>query len=262
MGGRTNIASGKLTQALQRKRYLDTDLYAHFDYKQILNRALGKTNSFDKLRNAGAGFTFDFLDCLSGRNRGDLQLVAGIPDFLGGLKSVDSSCSRSGGGGKYWIFLADYTRVQSLFCDAFLIFQVSGQYSNDKLPLAEQIYIGGADATRGYNIATSLGDKGYHGTLELRTPFPFLRCAKAPFTCKPWKDVLQLVFFYDRGQTWLTGGSIPNQKNSISLNGAGLGLRLYGPWKFEWSFDVGFPLTPEQKSSNSVFYFKVTWQPF
>lgn len=262
LGGRSNIATGRLKQAWHRTRNASTDVYLHFDYKQIKNRAQGATESFDKLRNLGTGFQFDWLDGLRGRNMGDLHLVAGIPDIIGGSSAVDSQSSRLGAGGKYWIYYADYTRIQPLISDVFLLFQLSGQYSNYKLPLAEQIYLGGAEATRGYPVATVLGDKGYHGSLELRTPIPFLKGYKAPFTCKTWREVLQLVFFYDRGQVWLNGGDTINQKNAVTLNGAGAGFRIYGPWHIEWSFDVGFPLTEERKTSNAVYYFKVSWKAF
>ena len=260
--GRSDIAAGKLTQAWKRTRRLNTDVYIHFDYKQIKNRALGKTSSFDKLRNAGAGLTFDWVDRLCGRNIGDLHLVAGIPDILRGSSAVDSQSSRVGAGAKFWIYYLDYTRVQRLPWDIFLMLQGSGQYSVYKLPLAEQIYIGGAEATRGYPVATVLGDKGYHGSVELRTPIPGLKNCKAPFTSRTWKDILQLVFFYDRGQIWLNGGDTINQKNSVVLNGVGAGFRIYGPWKIEWSFDAALPITHERKTSDVVYYFKVSWQAF
>lgn len=262
LGGRSDIVAGKITQALRRTRRCNTDMYLHFDYKQIKNFAFGTTNSFDKLRNAGGGWTFDYVDPLKGRNLGDLHLVAGIPNILGGSGKVDSLSSRKGGGGKYWIYYLDYTRFQQLPRDIYLILQLSGQYSNWKLPLAEQIYVGGMEATRGYPVAAALGDKGYHGSVELRYAIPYLKDKKAPFTKKTWKEVLQLLFFYDRGQVWLNGGNTANQKGAITLNGVGAGFRIYGPWKFEWSFDVGFPLTSEKKTSDTVLYFKVSWQPF
>ncbi len=262
LGGRSDIASGKLKQAIGRKRCLDTDIYLNFDYKQIKNRSSGSPNAYDKMRNAGVGFTFDWTDCLRGRNIGDLHFIAGIPGFLGGSSSVDSRASRSGSGAKFWINYLDYTRVQQLFCDMFLMLQASGQYTNYKLPYAEQMYLGGAEATRGYPVATVLGDKGVRGSLELRTPIPLLKCCKVPFSCICWKDVLQLVFFCDYGKIWLNGGDTINQKNNIDLYSVGAGFRVYGPWKLEWSFDAGFPLAKERKTSNCVYYFKVSFQAF
>lgn len=262
LGGRSNIASGKFTHALARRRRVQADLSLGFDYKQIKNHAQGKTNSFDKLRNATVGLSFDWLDRLWGRNILSASGALGIPNFLGGLSAVDPVASRLGAGGKYLIGYLDYTRVQSLFCDAFLILQGHGQFTTYKLPLTEQIYIGGSDTVRGYNIATSLGDKGYHATIELRSAIPFIKNCKVPFSCKQWRDLVQLVFFYDRGQTWLNGDKTTSQKKMVALNGAGAGFRVYGPWKFQWSFDIGFPLSSERKSSDSVYYFKVSWQLF
>lgn len=262
LGGRTDIGVIKLTQALKRTRRFNADLYVHGDYKEVRNRALGKTSSFDKLRNVGGGLTFDWVDGWCGRNIGDLHAVVGIPDIIGGSPAVNPLSSRAGAGSKFVIYSLDFTRVQSLFCDTFLILQGYGQYSVYKLPYAEAIYIGGADATRGYKVAAAIGDYGYYGTVELRMPPPFIKCCKVPFSRCQWKDTLQLVFFYDRGQVWFNGGDITAQKSNIPLNGVGAGVRLFGPWNFEFSYDLAFGLTGEKKPSNTVHYFKVNWKAF
>jgi hemolysin activation/secretion protein len=148
------------------------------------------------------------------------------------------------------------------------------QYSFDKLPLPEQIYIGGVDTVRGYQLASGIGDHGFYANLELRVPPPFLRTRKIPWTDTTWGKFLQIVGFIDHGQTFEHGQNIlreiglkKNKKRKehvhhdrAILTSAGAGLRLYGPWKFEWSLDVGYPLTGQHRSSDTIAYFRVAWK--
>src|SRR5690606_27686179 len=128
-----------------------------------------------------------------------------------------------------------------------------------------EIYIGGVDTIRGYPLAVGLGDSGYYGTLELHAPLPFLRAHCVPWSKKvTWGEFVQFIGFVDVGQTFATGGETLRELTSTSdkekfdsrvmLMSAGPGIRLHGPWKLEWSFDVGFPLTQRHRSSNTITY--------
>jgi hypothetical protein len=84
---------------------------------------------------------------------------------------------------------------------------------------------------------------------------------------------LQFVGFCDHGQTFSHGQDVLREiglrKNKsvkervhfdrAVLTSVGAGARLYGPWKFEWSFDVGYPLTDKHRSSDTIAYFRVAW---
>lgn len=259
--GYSSIANIEVSQALQRTRRLSTDISFNFSYDQIKNYALGEISSFDQLRILQGRLDIDYTDEYRGRNIGDFYISWGIPNFLGGLHAVDSDCSRKGAGGRFVIFNLDYQRIQQLMWGCFLLLNASGQITPYKLPIPEQMYIGGQSTVRGYHLAAALGDDGYYFNIELRTPVPApgIMDKQLPIVKKKWKEFLQLAFFFDQGQVYLNGGG-ENQAHHISLTGAGLGARIYGPFNFNFTYDLGFALGREKRTSNTVSYFKLSWQ--
>ncbi|MBS0616159.1 MAG: ShlB/FhaC/HecB family hemolysin secretion/activation protein [Verrucomicrobia bacterium] len=273
--GISHIATAKFDQALQRTRRLSTDFFASFDYKQIQNFTSDVRTSFDKLRVLTGGMKLDYVDSLRGRNLITALVAGGLPDILGGSDATDPESSREGSGGQFFRFNATAKRLQKLPYDCFLLLNGVGQYAFEKLPLPEQIYIGGIDTVRGYPLAVGLGDYGFYATAELHVPPPFLRDHKIGWMKKRWGDFLQFVGFLDHGQTFVFGHELiregtktPSGKikesdaehpGRVILTSAGAGVRLYGPWNLEASFDVGFPLTKRHKTSNSIVYFRVAW---
>lgn len=259
--GKTQIGTVEVSQALTRSRNLSTDMYTSFDYKQIRNYQQGQVASTDNLRLLTLGFTFDGMDSLRGRNLADVSYTCGIPHFLGGLKTDTLKSSRKGSGGNFSIFNADYTRIQTLPKNCFIMLHLSGQATPYKLPISEQFYIGGIDSVRGYPIGSALGDDGYCANFELRTPFPWLMEQKVPGMHKKWKDFLQLIGFVDQGGVLLNGGG-ENQKHHIMMTSAGVGLRIFAPFHINIIFDIAFPLTEEKKQSSPVYYLRTSIQPF
>lgn len=262
--GRTQIGTVEVTQALARTRNWSTNLYLSFDYKQIQNYQMNVTSSYDKLRVFTLGFDFDTTDSWKGRNVADFSVAYGVPHFLGGLHTdpPKGESSREGSGGLFAILNVDYTRIQSVYKDTFFMFHTSGQATSYKLPLSEQIYIGGIDTVRGFPMAAALGDDGYYANLELRTPIPFVGEAKLPFVKrKKWREFIQLIGFVDQGGVLLNGDG-ENQKHHISMTGAGVGLRVFAPYGLALNFDVGFPLTEKKRESSPVYYFKASIKAF
>lgn len=254
--GRSQIGTIKFNQALTRTRNLSINFFSYFDYKQIQNYTLGALTSFDKLRVLTAGFLLDHYQQGFGRDYLTVQAAAGIPNFLGGLKAVDSESSRKGGGGRFYLLTADYDRIQHLPKDCFIYLHASGQLSPSKLTLPEQIYIGGVETVRGFPLAVGLGDSGYYVNIEGRFP-PFFIAEKRVFRFnKKWKEVLQFDVFLDHGGTFLQ--SIQN----LFLWGTGLGVRLNGPWDLNFSLDVGFPLNHRDLTNGAFLYIKLTGQAF
>jgi len=276
--GRSHIATAKFMQALNRTRRLNTDIFTYFDYKQIQNFSEGTQSSYDKLRVLSGGMNFDYIDGWDGRNLFTAYFGWGIPDILGGLDAKDSQGSRQGAGGRFVRLNGQIKRLQKIPWDCFLILNGVGQYSFDKLPLPEQIFIGGVDTVRGYKLAEALGDSGFYANVELRVPLPFLRDHKVPWSKKKWSEFLQIVGFVDHGQTFTIGADkifeniddsagkrerVPvKQLGRAILTSAGAGIRLYGPWKFEFSFDAGYPLTERHRSSTTITYYRVAWKVF
>lgn len=254
---RSDIGTIKASHALLRRRFLSVDLFAYFDYKQIKDFELGHRQAFDKLRVLTVGSIIDHFSPNLGRDYLNMRFAAGIPNFLNGLKPVDSESSRKGGGGRFFIFNADYDHLQHIYKDAFLSFHFSGQYSPNKLTLPEVMYIGGADTVRGYPLAVALGDSGYYGNLEISFPIPGLANKKFFRSNKFWKEIIQFDVFLDHGGVFLQ--SIRN----TFLTGTGLGVKINGPYTLTFSLDVGFPLNHKNLVDRSAFvYIKLTGQPF
>ncbi|MBS0603789.1 MAG: ShlB/FhaC/HecB family hemolysin secretion/activation protein [Verrucomicrobia bacterium] len=254
--GLSQIATLKVNQALTRTRTLSVDFFSYFDYKQIKNFVLGRSTSYDKLRVLTAGTVLDHFGPFKGRDYLVLRVAAGIPDFLGGLKAVDHRSSRRGGGGRFFMFNADYDRIQPLPKDCYFYFHGSGQLSPSKLTLPEQIYIGGSDTVRGFPLAVALGDSGYYVNFEFRIPPPLFGDKKFIKTNKKWKDIIQFDAFLD------TGGVFLQSERNTFLWGTGLGLRINGPYTLNLSVDVGFPLNHRGLTNGAFYYLKVTGQPF
>jgi hemolysin activation/secretion protein len=265
--GQTRIASAKIEQALVRTRQTSMDLYCTFEYKQILNRAQHQTQSYDKLRVATLGWTLDNTDRLRGRNLLDLSFSYGIPHFLGGLHTQDPLCSRKNSGGLFNILAAEFTRVQALPKNCTLLLRMQGQATPYRLPIVQQMYIGGPTSVRGFPTGCFVGDNAYTASVEFRVPPPFLSQKKIPFSTKTWREFMQILAFVDQGGIALNGNE-EKQKRHANLTGTGVGARFYFPYGMNVSFDVGFPLTkkvyvaPKKKQKSPLFYFQVTLQPF
>ncbi len=252
--GKSMIASLKGTQAIVRGKQVSLDFFSAFDYKQIGNFQAKKTASFDKLRVFTTGFIFDKYATTKGRDYGTLSARAGIPSFLGGLKTTSQNSSRPGAAGRFFAANLDYDRFQQLAEGYLFHFHGSGQFSFNKLTVPEQIYIGGSDTVRGYPVAVSLGDSGYYVNFEfLLPPFPFQNIC---FGKTRLKDRLQLICFLDQGGTFFYPGV------STFLWGSGMGLRLQGPWNLALNFDVGFPLNHKSLSKGAFSYLRITLNPF
>lgn len=259
--GKSEIGTLKLTHAFLRKRFLSIDGFAFFDYKQVQNFVLGERTSFDKLRILTMGFNLDH-NSLNGRDYFNFRFAAGIPKIFNGLKAVDKTSSRFGAGGLFVKFNADYDRLQILPWESFFYFHGSAQASPYKLTLPEQIYIGGADTVRGFPVATVLGDSGYYLNFEYRFPLPIKQ--KFFFSKNSWKEHVQIVGFLDQGGVFLMGNKsfFPDFEKNYFLWGSGLGLRVKGPYNFDLSFDLGFPLNHKDRYKDVFTYLKLTWNIF
>ena len=74
---------------------------------------------------------------------------------------------------------------------------------------------------------------------------------------KEWKDILQLVGFVDHGGVY-TNTEVESEASPTYMTSVGAGLRLFGPWNLNISFDAGFPITNQDKQFNSILYVKVS----
>lgn len=258
LSGKTQVAGTKFTQALQRKKRLNTDIYTGFEYKQIKNFQQSQVSAYDKLRVVSLGCSVDYIDSVGGRNAANIVAFGGIPNFLGGLHAIDKNlCSRKGAGGRFVYIDANYQRIQRLPASCFLFLNIQSQLSFYKLPLSEEFYIGGINTVRGYPLAVALGDTGFCANVEFRAPPPCPKW-KVPHSKKTLQEILQFVAFIDHGEIFEYGNAINDQSNRAFLTSLGVGAKIFGPWNFNCSMDVGFPLTDRRYGKqDAIFYFKL-----
>ena len=147
-------------------------------------------------------------------------------------------------------FNAGATRVQRLFSRSMGIVRVNGQYSPNKLFAAEQMQLGGPYTLRGYQPAEIIGDYGVSGTLEYRTPIPFLD------RMWPWlDDRLRFAVFYDWG--WIGTNNNAYSYPSSFLHSVGFGGYLSLTDWITAQVGVGFPFGNDYNESTARFYFSI-----
>lgn len=257
----SEIGSISFVQPLKRSLRFDLDISTAFSVKQYKNFVYDFTASYDKLRVASIGCNFDYVDCIQGRTFGNIFFNAGIPYIFNGSSPIDSSSSREGAGGRYFILNLGLQRVQSLPSDLSLMITTTAQGTFNKLPLPEQLVIGGATTVRGYPSCIAAGDIGYCSNTELYIPIPGIKNKICTPCKKPWKEVLQILFFIDHGGVY-TNDPVPSELSPAYLTSVGAGLRFYGPRNLNISFDAAFPLTNQYKQFNSTMYVRITMDLF
>lgn len=257
----SEIGSVSFTHPLARSQAFSLDLLSEFSVKQYKNFIKNYTASYDKLRVASLGVIMDYLDFFRGRNYFEAAAHAGIPYIFNGSAPIDPDASRQGAGGRYFILNLGYQRAQSLFFDSSLLFTSSAQGTFNKLPLGEQISIGGVGTVRGYQPAAASGDIGYYTNTEWYIPIPGIKDKQTFFSKKNWKETLQFLAFLDHGGVY-TNSPVNSETSPTYLTSAGIGLRFSGPRDLNISFDVAFPLTKAEKQFNSFLYVRAVMKLF
>ena len=253
--GGTNIGTIRYIQPVGRTRALHADIYTSFDFKDIRNFLLDTAASIDILRELGAGFDLDYIDPW-GRTFFESYIYFGIPDIFGGSPSTNPMSSHPGAGARFIKGTGYIKRLQKIVSDYYLMVSLTGQWSTRRLPIAEEIYIGGVDTVRGFFPAVALGDQGLYVNCELRIPPPFFADTHVFKFKKTWREILQIVAFIDCGSVFFMQDSGTVQ---TTLTGVGLGGRLFGFWDFNASIDVGFPVQSDISPTSTVTYARVSW---
>lgn len=133
-------------------------------------------------------------------------------------------------------------RLQMLPKRCYLLFNVNAQYSPDDLFSSEKFMLGGYNL-RGYEAASLLGDMGFFGTVELRTPVPFLKNILKE-RCKEFEEQTKLGFFYDFGGARDTTGyeNYLTNKSINFLQSVGVGIHFPVGKLFTANIDFGIPI--------------------
>lgn len=229
--GSTDVFGARLSYPLIRARQQSLELYTSFDgIDSEVSTAAGGVRSrasYDALRVLRAGLEYARTDLLAGNSRGALNTASfsfshGLP-ILGAAQDGATAAPRIGERTDFFKFDFRLSRTQTLFqpwrnASVALMGLVTGQWTSDILPPAEEFYLGGFEYTRGYYAGQVSGDKGLATTaeLQLNTPIDLDRVGLT-------EDVeAQFFAFYDWGETWQNDPA----GLAVHVSSAGGGVRL------------------------------------
>lgn len=128
---------------------------------------------------------------------------------------------------------ASMERTDLLPADWQLLTALRGQATDAALINNEQFSIGGSRSVRGYYESQALGDSGYSAGIELRTPKLIDGIAAI--------DDLRLLSFVEGGRLRIRD-ALPDQENSISLLGAGVGFIMKTWNSLDLAIDLAYAL--------------------
>ncbi|MGH7042480.1 MAG: ShlB/FhaC/HecB family hemolysin secretion/activation protein, partial [Acetobacteraceae bacterium] len=209
--GTTTVFGARLSYPVIRARRQSLDVYGSLDaidsevsteFGGVRSRA-----SYDSVRVARIGLDYARSDLLLGDDRGALNAASlglshGLP-VLGASRDGAIDAPRASERTDFVKLNLRVSRTQTLFqpwrgASVALMGLVTGQWSPDILPPAEEFYLGGFEYTRGYYSGEVSGDKGVAATAELQldTTVDLHR-----FGLKE-SIPTQFYTFYDWGETW------------------------------------------------------------
>ena len=223
-----------------------------FDGKQIRTRESGSDTGKDDLRVLRVGPNLLEQDA-TGRSLLTTELGVGFSRFLGSSRKVDPAASRAQTGGQFVRLNIAFGRLQQLWHRITLLVRGSWQWTDDRLPPAETLQLGGEDTVRGYPQGEFLGDYGYTGSIELRLPVPLVlvpRPVRGTSTTP-----LTVVGFFDAGAAYLRKPLVGEEEKK-RLHGVGVGLRWSRTPYMSALLDLGFPVgdTSSEKDRPRLYY--------
>ncbi|MBQ7764200.1 ShlB/FhaC/HecB family hemolysin secretion/activation protein [bacterium] len=234
----------KLTHPLIQTAKSDLFLYTGYDLVNAntsWSPAGARSYLSDYSLNVWRSGLYGMTDDDYGRWIGNLAIDFG----MGGSDNMNSQSDTT-----FVKFGASATRVQRLFSRSMGVVRVSGQYSPNKLFAAEQMQLGGPYTLRGYQPAELIGDYGVSGTIEYRTPIPFMD------RMWPWLDErMRFAVFYDWGFIGENGNQYNYPQSFLHSVGFGTYLSLS-----EWltaQVGVGFPFGNDYNENTARFYFSI-----
>jgi hemolysin activation/secretion protein len=257
VAGVGDVLGFQLTHPIVRTRLFTLSGQLGFDYKDFETKLLGETASRDQLRVLTLGGALEYVDPWRGFTQLGAIIHQGVGGLFGGLAADDDpNASRVGAGGTFTKLTGELSRLQPLGGPFSLFFRVAGQRANNRLVSPEQFAAGGIGTVRGYPIAELSGDHGYALTGELRANAPGFSTVPA-FGNLRWGDVLQVFVFVDHGGV-STIEAGPGRPHAQDLTGAGVGVRLTIPQRFDLKMEYARSLGPLRPSDDrdSVLYFQ------
>jgi hemolysin activation/secretion protein len=231
--GRTDVFGGTLSYPVIRSRQQTLNVLATLDALESVVDDNASTGggygraSFDSLRVARLGAEYALSDLWLGAARSavnalSLKMSEGL-HVLGASPNGAVGAPRLNERPEFTKLDFEASRTQTLFApwegaSVALMGLLTGQWSDQVLPPAEQFYLGGSQFTRGYYAGQIPGDKALAATVELQL--------NTGTDLTMWglsADVsTQFYLFYDWGETWQN----QNTDFATKVASTGGGVRL------------------------------------
>ena len=241
-------------------RYLE-DQYSALGYK------LNKRNASILPLSLALSYTGRKADGLGGRNFATVQGLLNVASSGDDLSEMWTDAEEN-----YWILRCQLARLQPLFGwfdentkkdlhQWMLFLKMEGQYTTDTLIPVEKLSMGGYNCMRGYRTRGYLGDYGFYGTAELRTPILVDACASlfGDRTDKNPIDRLQFLGFVDYG--WTAFNDLPSgYDDNEFIFSAGVGARLSITKYTQLKCDIAFPLRDTDWAEDDSMEFYLSMQ--
>ena len=207
-------------------------------------------------------YTGKKADFLGGRN---FATVQGVFNLMNTGDSLDEMWT--GAEENYWLGRCQLARLQPIFGSFdekteqdlhqwILFLKLEGQYTSETLIPVEKLSLGGYNCMRGYRTRAYLGDYGFYGTVELRTPIlvDMVSSLFGDRTNKSPVDRLQFLGFCDYGMTFYN--DLPaGYDDSLFLASAGVGARMALTKYSQLRCDFAFPFTDGDNDDQDDFEF-------
>jgi hemolysin activation/secretion protein len=235
--GITTVFGAMASYPVIRSRQQTLNVHVSFDGLDSTINTGATTNtvrqSYDSLRVLRASADYALADLWLGGDRpatdaASVRLSQGL-DILGATAGGDSvEAPRQGERTDFTKVDFNLSRTQTLFrpwtnASVALMGLLTGQWSNDILPPAEQFYLGGSSFTRGYYSGQISGDKALAATVELQLNTGFT----ATVFDQSYDVSTQYYLFYDWGETWQNLSADANARVSSAGGGARLLITKY-----------------------------------
>lgn len=231
--GTTTVFGAQATYPVIRSRQQTLNVFLAFDgiESQIKTGiAPVKVASFDSLRVLRIGEEYVLSDILLGAERSafntaQVRVSQGLRILGASVNGTSGLSPRQHERSDFNKVNFEFTRNQTLFspwdgATVSLMGLLSGQWSGDILPPAEQFYLGGSRLTRGYYSGQVPGDKALAATAELQLNTGF----NLPSIRDDADVATQFYVFYDWGETWQNVGA--DQKAVIGSVGGGARIQI------------------------------------
>ena len=228
-----NVSIG-LSYPVLRSRAANVGLRAQVGGYNNSSEAAGVVSSADRIRFVRAGVSADLVDAVGGINLLDLEWSRGLKALGASDKSDVLLNGTEPEFNRVTLYVA---RLQHLGGDWTLLAAVTAQQSNNRLPTAEQLGLGGETFLRGYDPSEAIGERGVAGKLELR-----FNASMGPVE-GTW------YAFADAGS--VKRRLVGQPDNQTSLSSAGLGLRFSTNWRVRGYVELAKPLSDLVASKNN-----------